>query len=153
MWITDCGSSDGSEMSIDNEDSSREGEDDNIDVNHTGIDEMDNNAHEDNGMQYISEDLTEQEEQGIYLGEQPIFHPPCNPLLNTTLTNVKEPLPSLDFGSTTFGGEYTPTETLAAPTTTAFPSDGEETPGPVNKVHNCSPNKRFYRCTAKFRKG
>jgi hypothetical protein len=36
MWITDCGSSDGSEMSIDNEDSSREGEDGNIDINHTG---------------------------------------------------------------------------------------------------------------------
>ena len=80
---------DGSEMSINNEDSSREGKDGNIDINHTGIDEMNSNAHEDNGMQYLSEEMsdTEQEEQGICLGEQPAFHPPCNPLLNTTSMN------------------------------------------------------------------
>src|SRR5271168_2019298 len=98
---------------------------------------QDSNVCEDNRMQYLSEetsDLTEQEEQGIYLGKQPTFHPPCNLLSNTTSTNVEEPLPLLDFGLTTFGGEYTPTETLAGPTTTAFPSDREETSGPVNEV-------------------
>jgi hypothetical protein len=88
-------------------------------------------------MQYLSKetsDLTEQEEQGIYLGKQPTFHPPCNLLSNTASTNMEELLPLLDFGLTTFGGEYTPTETLAGPTTTTFPSDREETSGPVNEV-------------------